>query len=364
MKNIQIKNFKSLKDFEISDLKRVNLFTGRNNTGKSTLLEAISISATNGNLYWIYNLLDLRGEISKSSASHSKIEKNIELFSSLFNGYETDFSQKELISIFAPNDGSIKIGFVKYTEGKVFQDIDGEKIQIGTKKVLVRDENTSNVKYGLMIKNTQTSTIISLEEELFSKFIDNQSTKKFNYIDTKGKNYIDTAILWDKITLTDKEKNVIDAIQLIDSSIERLSYIGENSKNGHRYPVVKTKDNDKKFPIGSMGEGINRIMNVILAIVNSENGYLLIDEFENGLHYSIQQKLWEIIFETAEKLNVQIFATTHSTDTINSFAKVLDSNESYSGSLYRMAQVKDNIKAYSFTKEEIIRAADQDLNLR
>ena len=65
-----------------------------------------------------------------------------------------------------------------------------------------------------------------------------------------------------------------------------------------------------------MGDGINRILTIILAMVNCENGYLLIDEFENGLHYSVQEKLWEIIFYLAKRLNIQVFATTHSNDTI------------------------------------------------
>jgi hypothetical protein len=61
---------------------------------------------------------------------------------------------------------------------------------------------------------------------------------------------------------------------------------------------------------------------------------------------------------------VQVFATTHSTDTINSFAKVIGKEKNHEGSLYRMANVKDKIKAYNFSKEEIIRAANQQINLR
>ncbi len=363
MKSLQIRNFKNLKSLDISDLKRVNLFTGRNNTGKSTLLEAISISATNGHVFWLHKILDKRGEVSLLSETTSKTESNIELFSSLFHGRKSDFSEKELITIYAPNDGSIKMGFVKYTEGSVFQEIDGEQIQVGTKKIIVKDDNSSNVKYGLLVKNTSTTTIIPLEENIFNKFITPKSSKLFNYIDTKGENYIDAATLWDKITLTDKENKLIEGLQIVDPSIERLSYIGENNKNSFRYPVVKMKGSNFKNPLKSMGEGINRIMNILLALVNSENGYLLIDEFENGLHYSVQEKLWEVIFKTAEKLNVQVFATTHSNDTVNSFAKVLN-NEKYEGNLYRMANKNGIIKAFTFEKDEIIRAANQNINLR
>ena len=54
----------------------------------------------------------------------------------------------------------------------------------------------------------------------------------------------------------------------------------------------------------------------------AKNGILLIDEFENGLHYSIQEKVWKLIFDLSEQLHIQVFATTHSWDCIESFAKV------------------------------------------
>lgn len=113
-----------------------------------------------------------------------------------------------------------------------------------------------------------------------------------------------------------------------------------------------------------MGDGINRILSIILALVNSDNGYLLIDEFENGLHYSIQAKVWQIIFELAQELNVQVFATTHSNDSVEAFAKTLENNPNFEGSLYRLEKKSENIKAHNFSKEEIMIAHQQNINLR
>jgi AAA15 family ATPase/GTPase len=71
-----------------------------------------------------------------------------------------------------------------------------------------------------------------------------------------------------------------------------------------------------------MGDGMNRILTIILALVNSDNGCLLIDEFENGLHYTVQENLWRIIFHLSKELNIQVFATTHSEDCIKGFQSV------------------------------------------
>lgn len=74
--------------------------------------------------------------------------------------------------------------------------------------------------------------------------------------------------------------------------------------------------------MSSMGDGINRILTVILALVNCKGGVFLLDEFETGLHYTVQTQLWRVIFMLSEKLNVQVFATSHSHDCINSFIAV------------------------------------------
>ena len=82
------------------------------------------------------------------------------------------------------------------------------------------------------------------------------------------------------------------------------------------------KDTGERVRLSSMGDGINRILTVILALVNCKGGVFLLDEFETGLHYTVQTQLWRVIFMLSEKLNVQVFATSHSHDCINSFIAV------------------------------------------
>ncbi|RLD53421.1 MAG: ATP-binding protein, partial [Bacteroidetes bacterium] len=157
---------------------------------------------------------------------------------------------------------------------------------------------------------------------------------------------------------------VIDALKIIEPKITGLSFIGEDSLKSERYPIVKLEGSPNLYPLKAMGDGVNRILNFILALVNSDNGFLLIDEFENGLHYSVQEKLWEIIFEISNRLNVQVFATTHSNDTINSFARVLGKSKGFEGSLYRLDRKGDEVRTYMFPEEEIKEAAIQHINMR
>ncbi len=129
--------------------------------------------------------------------------------------------------------------------------------------------------------------------------------------------------------------------------------------------VIKLSNNPRVLPLQSMGDGINRILTIILALVNADNGFLLIDEFENGLHYTVQKQLWDIIFKLAPKLNVQVFVTTHSEDCISGFESVLNSpGNSLDGKLIRLDNKNGTIKQVEFSAHELKIANDQNIEIR
>jgi AAA15 family ATPase/GTPase len=115
-----------------------------------------------------------------------------------------------------------------------------------------------------------------------------------------------------------------------------------------------------------MGDGINHILSIILALVNCENGCLLIDEIDNGLHYSVQENLWKVIFDLAKKLNIQVFATTHSNDCINSFTEVLkEENNASIGGFYRMQKRKSGkIELVEYNAEELNSVSEHNIEIR
>ncbi len=364
MINLKINNYKCLENFEVSGLKRVNLFTGKNNTGKSTILEAISLLAVKGNLNWMRQLLEIRGEVYYRDDTIS-VENNINILSSFFSNREVGFSESDFFKIYTEED-DVTCRLIRFIEEEIVdKDNTGSEVIIGKRKILTNDFDEASVLFGFEIKSNNNSQIYNLDKHLFKRRYITTDSVNFHLINSQGDNIINSAKLWDKITLSEKEQLIIDALKIIEPDINRLSFVGEsNYVRNSRYPIVKLNTTKNIYPLKAMGDGINRILNLVLALVNSDGGYLLIDECENGLHHSIQDKLWEIIFETAEKLNVQVFATTHSNDTINSFAKVLERNNRLDGALFRLERKSESVIANSFSKEEITIASNQGINLR
>ncbi len=200
---------------------------------------------------------------------------------------------------------------------------------------------------------------------------DNIDTK-CQFVKSSGTVEPDNDVLWDPITLTDNEEYVIKALQILDENVFRIAFIDNeytllnSNRSKERVAIARLRSTNTIVPLRSMGDGINRILTVILAMVNCEDGYLLVDEFENGLHYSVQEKLWEIIFYLAERLNIQVFATTHSNDTIKTFGEIANSKPEYTDAqLVQLRNVKGEISAVLFDTQDVEIASETDyLDLR
>jgi AAA15 family ATPase/GTPase len=114
-----------------------------------------------------------------------------------------------------------------------------------------------------------------------------------------------------------------------------------------------------------MGDGLTRLFHIGLAMTNASGGILLIDEFENGLHWEVQKELWKALFQAANQFGVQVFATTHSTDCIRGFlaaqSEVLKLSENY---VYRLERQGDDIYAFELPAENLGAALRQQVEVR
>ncbi|MFP4099041.1 AAA family ATPase [Coleofasciculus sp.] len=119
------------------------------------------------------------------------------------------------------------------------------------------------------------------------------------------------------------------------------------------------------IPLSSMGEGMRRILNLAMAAVTVENGFLLIDEIETGLYYEAQTEMWRFILEVAKEFNIQVFATTHSWDCICAFQEALDDlDDSSVGKLFRLSRKGEDIHPVEYPADELSVAVRQSIEVR
>ncbi len=168
--------------------------------------------------------------------------------------------------------------------------------------------------------------------------------------------------LWDAIVLTPEEDSVTQTLRIIDPNIERIAFLGVERLA--RSIVIKLKGDDRRFPIGSVGDGLKRILALALHLIPAKNGFLLVDEIDTGLHHTVMTDMWMVVIETARRLNIQVFATTHSLDCVRALAWVQESNLENAGevSLHRVERSSDLTANY--TLDEVAAAARHHVEVR
>lgn len=368
LNSLYIKNFKCLKEIQVNNLSGVNLIAGKNNTGKSSLLEAIFIYASRGYHGTLFDLSKNRGEECEYLNEKTTPEMVEKTLCSFFPERNTEYNESNTISIEGKGttNDKIKLSFVYY-RNIVRTDESGNTIY--KQEVTNNEHPDKNYSWqkGLGVFIGRNKYIFPITDRKYINSLPaSQALMKSAYIYS---NELATASeinakRWDAIALTEKEDIVIDALKIIEPGIEQLRFIeDERSIYNKRIPVVKLKDGSTRYPLGSMGDGINHIFTIILAMVNVKNGILLIDEIENGLHYTTQEVLWKTIFKLSKELNIQVFATTHSDDCIHSFGKVLNETGNL-GQLIRLEKKSEDIRVVNYDAAELDVIYKQGIEVR
>lgn len=373
LKSLYIQNYRCLDSLRIHQLKRVNLITGKNNTGKSSILEAMAIYASRGDRSVLFQILEDHGEyVPKSVDEYDKVDA-FKLMSSFFTNRNIRYLENDTIII-----GDIDYGEIAKHNDTLFIDNGisfrfiqyrrGENMSIRD----ISDENDLNnpIERGVRVMYDTAFDFLELDFNLF------KNSSQYSFDRFKDSQYVKTSdvardengVLFDKIALTDNEKYVIEALQIIEPKIERIAFIQDNPLAKLRVSKVKLKDSIGTVPLRSMGDGINRILTIILALINSKDGYLMIDEFENGLHHSVQAKLWEIIIKLSKELNVQVFVTTHSNDTIrsvrNALSEMSEEDRNDVSTIKLMRTHEDKLEALLYDYEQLDYVIEQDIEIR
>lgn len=338
LNSLKIQNFKAIENLEIPELGQINLITGKNNTCKTSVLEAVSILVSGFDKSWLTKLISNRGE---TPSGKDKIN-GVDYCSTFFTGRKIVFDQNHKVYIGNENK------FISFAT--IYSDLSG--------KIVDSSSSTARKSLLLTIDNKDFVKDLSFGAQ-FPDFGKQSEEGTFYFVDARSVEIErSTEKLWNKISLTEKEDIVIDVIKIIEPLTEKIAFSGHTVK-------IKLKGAKTPMFLLSMGDGVNRILNIALAMVNAENGYLFIDEVENGLHYSVQVQLWETIFFLAKKLNIQVFATTHSSDAVAAFSIIAtEKGNEKLGKVVRLSKKNDELKSSVFADEELKIAYENDMNLR
>lgn len=309
LQNIKIKNFKKFAELDLQNFSRVNIFVGNNNSGKSTILEAIEIFSTNDFYNSLQRSLRVRN-IDESRATTRRMMPMRQRFDLLGNVGDYLFNDtKSKQATFAVVGDNISDDTV--ISISVDNKINTEQISLLEESFL---QEHSLIKQSVNYKATvrgnlknESAIVVDNDNGLMSTRI-KQPYKIYDviYFQTKDINVIGS--MYSNLVKNKKKNLLIEKLQVFDSNISNIELINED------FSVDIGKD--VLLPINYLGTGIISIVYLIIYMLNSENGILLVDELENGIYYKKFTNLMQTLDDLSHELNVQLFITTHSNDFI------------------------------------------------
>jgi predicted ATPase len=365
-----VRNFRLFEEFKIERLGSVNLFVGKNNSGKSCLLEAIHVYASDANPKTLVDIAMARDEHWQSYVKQQEgqiLPESETFLRHLFHGYSLPEVGKSGIELgpVLPERDRIQIVSRAY---QLVDNQDGRRLRVPVNQEALFDE-VVNLQLALEIMKADKSEYLLplavdpsiTEYKRQMMFRVREPRFPVQAVPTGSINENLLAQLWDNINLTDLQDEVVSCLQLIDTTIRDVAFVGEGRS---RIAIIRKNGGQERLPLKNMGDGILRLFHIILAIVNAKNGLLLIDEFENGLYWGVQPKLWETVFRISERLNVQVFATTHSKDCVRAFEDIWRNNETQ-GTFHRIDRSHDGfIKCVSYDPETLSDAIEMNVEVR
>lgn len=176
--------------------------------------------------------------------------------------------------------------------------------------------------------------------------------------------------MWDTVALTDDEDVAVDAVSLVlNLDVQRVAVLREDNANGGRAQsgpraMVKLRSHRRAVPLNSLGGGATRLFEVALALANARNGFLLVDEAENGIHFSLQRNFWNMVLTTARRYDIQVIATTHSWDCVTGFAQAASEYDEAEGVLVRLSRQYGSLRAVEYSEKDLRVAAEQRIEVR
>lgn len=367
--SLSIEGYRGFRKFSMSGLGRVNLLVGTNNSGKTSVLEAIHLLASSGDPEAIWQLLSRRGEQPAATATHDVGQRtngpstSMEV-SHLFTGHYMQVGSSVAISSHSDMGGewvTLRLAERRDSNQEPMFEIGPGHLRL---EIISSRRGRS---LDLPISRQGALSYAALEIPPRNAWLKESYTIASEFITTESHSASQLITYWNQIALTPEEDLVNRALRFIDPLIERIApqipatnSFASLSRGGF---AVKMKDIAQPVPIGSMGDGIWRMLALAMAITQCKGGVLLVDEIDTGLHFRVMAKMWNLIFNAAKEFNVQVFATTHSYDCVYSLAQIEQSGDPTNRvTVQRIEAGRERSIPYDET--EISVAADRSIEMR
>ncbi|MCX6584255.1 MAG: AAA family ATPase [Candidatus Aminicenantes bacterium] len=330
---LEVSNYKVLQQLRLKKLSKVNLLAGINNSGKTTLLEAIYLLSRQNDFDGLLEVLRRRGKISEE---HLNPEWFIDQLP----------QEIKIQGVFDNRDASVSIRHYKEENSGIDKTLYLETVEITSSFGAIKQEASTRIYKGekrethaghikLLCPTIYSSPFFLNEPHRYAPFYHKSMQSKalpkiFDFI---NKHFIPS----------------VSDIRLVDES---------------RRFLVNDRDFQVAPDLTDYGEGVQRVFFISLIFAAAQNGVVLIDEFENAIHTALISKFAGFIYDLTREFNIQLFLTSHSKECIDAFVLGIPEADIKDFSAIALVEKEKKIIAREFSGVEfknLVEAGDVDL---
>lgn len=353
LQKFSIHEYKGMRDLTLDNLNFINILTGDNNSGKTSVLELLSsIDNPQNTGAWIL-----------CSRTDSLRSRNRLYFNGFYNMFPIDKDEKNIAYSFINKNG-------KLNTVELMAEI--EETQISEREMyrlngLLRTGSTKREDEIMDVLCMHLYTYINSEKVNEDSIYDFQSriskfvNKKVHFIRTTYVSPVDHAIgvlkLDDILSDSELYEEMLKILQAFDDNITNINALKNDNNPFFTEYMVLTKNHSKALPLTAYGDGMKKALLLLSAVVKARNGVLLLDEFETAIHTSAMDSIFSWLLKSALKLNVQVFLTSHSKEAIEKIMQCSSELQPYIN-LYTLYKFEGKNYVRTMTCREAINAQD------
>ena len=331
IEQLTIEGYRGFEKLTMEGLGRVNLLVGKNNAGKTSVLEAVRLLASGGGLDEMVRLALARGETISSGDGERGRTGSVHVdLSHFFHGHTSEpgarFSLKAGGAV-AP----FSVALTHQTQEQNLEGFDDPDPPAGALAIEV-DRGT-----GLPLSGPQREQRLAADGSMHIHrgfrmtplLRPKQAVSRTLSVPPDSLPAGEMSRLWSEAVLEGREGAVADAMRVVEPSVRDLFFVSgaQEAQAPAEGVLVGLNGHGTRVPLGSMGDGVRRMLALALSLSHARGGYLLVDEIDTGLHWSVMADMWKLVMQAAKDNGVQVFATTHSKDCLEALAEAVETAE-------------------------------------
>lgn len=340
---IEIERFRGIASASINGFRQINLFFGKNNCGKSSLLECLFLASGVSNPLLPIHVNLMRG-YNKTRLNDLKLDfYNLDSTYPIHIRLDNDETRDLKINLFEQNRNNISINA---DDVNILSNLEEGEYGLNFDFEINGKPFESQLRFG-SAKSTDATRNVS------SKY-----TESLRCIYLSPKYDFSASIQGLKNILQNKDEHfIVEGLKIIEPRVKDFIFTDKE--------MLVDVGLSKRIPVNMMGDGARKIVSLLTAIYDCKGGALLVDEISNGFHHSVMCNLWKVLINASIRNNTQLFITTHDTDSIKGLRDAaLDKYNDIVAAFKLLKTSDDELKSYHYSLESLDYSINQEIEVR